>query len=143
MGTGQDGLEELSGDLSLGAGPVLRGLVEGVEGTEAVGVVLLKLFELTLQEDVLLGDVAENESNLGLVVGVLEDGAGELVHGGDTGTTGDQGDVVVLVGLPGVLGDGALHVESLTGLHVVHVLRHGTARVSLDDEVEVAGLVWI
>jgi hypothetical protein len=137
-GVGQDGLEELLGDNTLGTGPVLWGVVEGVEGAHTVGELVLEVFPLALEEDVLLGDVTEDEGDLCVVVGVLEDGAGELVHGGDAGTTSDQGDVVVLVGLPGVLGDGTLHVEPLSRLHVVKVLRHGTAGVLLDDKVDVA-----
>lgn len=143
LGVGQDSLEEIGGDHALRAGPVLRGVVEGVEGAHAVGVLVLEVFPLTLEENILLGDVAENEGDLCLVVGVVKDGAGELVHGGDTGTSGNEGDVVVLVLLPGVLGDGTLHVKSLSGLHVVKVLGHGATGVLLDDEVEVADGVLV
>lgn len=142
-GVGQDSLEKLLGDDTLGTGPVLWGVVEGVESAHAVGVLVLKIFPLTLEEDILLGDVAEDEGDLCVVVGVLEDGAGELVHGGDASTTSDQGNVVVLVGLPGVLGDGTLHVEPLAGMHVVKVLGHGTAGVLLDYEVDVANGVLV
>lgn len=138
VGRGDDGLQELLGDEALALGPVLGGLVEDVEGAETVGVLVLELLELLLEEDVLLGDVAEDEGDLGLVLGVLEDGARELVHGGDTGTAGNQGNVVVLVGLPRVLRDGALHLELLADSHVVHVLRHNATGVLLDNEVEVA-----
>ena len=49
----------------------------------------------------------------------------------------------MLVGLPRVLGDRTLHLERLTGSHAVHVLGHDTARVLLDDEVDVAGSVLV
>ena len=39
----------------------------------------------------------------------------------------------VLVGSPGVLGDGAFEVKSLTWGHVVYVLGHWTVRVFLDE----------
>ena len=139
----QDGLEKLLGDNTLGTGPVLWGVVEGVEGAHTVGELVLKVLPFALEKDVLLGNIAEDESNLCVVVGVLEDGAGELVHGGDAGAASNQSNVVVLVLLPGVLGDGALHVEPLSGLHVVEVLGHGAARVLLDDEVEVADGVLV
>lgn len=142
-GIGKDSLEKVLSDHALRAGPVLWGVVQRVEGAHAVRVLILEVLPFALEENVLLGNVAENESDLCLVVGVLKDGAGELVHGGDAGTTSDQGDVVVLVLLPGVLGDRTLHVESLSRLHVVKVLGHGTTGVLLDDEVEVANGVFI
>lgn len=142
-GTRNNSLQQLLGNEALALRPVLRRLVQNVESAEAVGVLVLEVFELLLEQDVVGGDVTKDKSHLGLVLGVLEDGAGELVHGGDAGAAGDQGDVVVLVGLPGVLGDGALHLERLAGGHVVHVLGHDAAGVALDDEVEVAGLVLV
>lgn len=95
--------------------------------------------QLLLQQDVVLGDVAEDQGHLGAVFGVLENMAGQLVHGRDTGATGDQADVVMLVGLPGVLGEGALERQALVDVHGVQVLGHGAARVGLDHELEVAG----
>lgn len=136
-------LQKLLSNESLALRPVLRRLVQNVESAEAVGVLVLEVLELLLEQDVVGGDVTKDEGDLGLVLGVLEDGAGELVHGGDAGATSDEGDVVVLVGLPGVLGDGALHLERLAGGHVVHVLGHDATGVALDDEVEVAGLVLV
>jgi hypothetical protein len=138
-----DGLEELLGDVALALRPVLRGLVKDVKGAEAVGVLVLELLKFRLEDDVVGGDVAVDERNLGLVLGVLEDGAGELVHGGDSGATSDQSDVVVLVGLPRVLGDGSLHLKRLAGCHVVHVLGHDATGVPLDNEVEVTGSVLV
>lgn len=143
VGRGDDGLEELLGDEALALRPVLRGLVKDVEGAEAVGELVLELLELGLEDDVVGGDVAVHEGNLGLVLGVLEDGAGELVHGGNSSATSDQSDVVVLVGLPRVLGDRALHLKRLARYHVVHVLGHDATGVPLDNEVEVAGSVLV
>ena len=143
VGRRDDSLEELLSNVALALRPVLRGLVKDVEGTEAVGVLVLELLELGLEDDVVGGDVAVDERNLGLVLGVLEDGAGELVHGGDSGATSDQSDVVVLVGLPRVLGDRSLHLKRLAGCHAVHVLGHDASGVPLDNEVEVTGSVLV
>lgn len=136
LGLGEDSLEELLGNVALVADPLLGGVVEDVESAEALGVGVLELVELLLEKDVLLSDVAEDKGDLGLVVGVVEDGAGELVHGGDTGTAGDEGDVGVLVLLPLVLGQRALDVEALAGNQVVDVGAHGAVGVLLDNEVK-------
>ena len=143
VGRRNDSLEELLGDEALALRPVLGGLVEDVEGAETVRELVLELLKFGLEQDIIGGDVTEDERDLGLVLGVLEDGAGELVHGSDTGAASNQGDVVVLVGLPRVLGNGALHLKGLSGSHAVHVLGHDAARVPLDDEVDVAGGVLI
>ena len=55
-------------------------MVEDVEGAEAVGEGVLEVLELGFEEDVGFGEVAEDEGDFGFVGGVLEDGAGELVH---------------------------------------------------------------
>ena len=55
-------------------------MVEDVEGAEAVRVGVLEVLELGLEEDVGLGEVAEDEGDFGLVGRVGEDAAGELVH---------------------------------------------------------------
>ena len=138
LGLGEHSLEELLADVAAVAGPGLRGLVQDVEGTEALRVRVLELGELLLEQDVLLGDVAEDEGDLGLVVGVAEDVAGDLVHGGDARAAGDEGDVVVLVLGHGVLGEGPLNVEALAGFHVVQVGAHGAVRVLLDKQIHIA-----
>jgi hypothetical protein len=139
---GEDSLQESLVDEARATLPVLRGLVEDVEGTEALGVGVLEILQLLLQENILLGDVTEDQSDLSLVLGVLEDLTGELVHGGDTGATGDQGDVVMLVGFPGVLDKRTLEGKALVDVHGVQVLRHGTVGIGLDDKLKVTGDVW-
>lgn len=116
----EHGLQELLGDKSLlEVGCVLGGVVKGVEDAETLGVGVLEVLELALEQDVILGHVTVDEGHLGLVLGVVEDGAGKLVHGGDTSSSGYKRDVVMLVGGPGVLWDWALDVKTLVGLHVV------------------------
>ena len=61
-------------------GPALGGLVEEVEGPEALRVGVFQVFEFAFQEDVVFGDVAEHEGDFGFVGGIFEDGARELVH---------------------------------------------------------------
>lgn len=141
LGLRKDGLQEFLGDVALAAGPLLGRLVEEVESLEALGVGVLEILELLLQEDVILADVTVDKSNLGLVLGVLEDLADELVHGSDTGTTGNQGNVLMLVGLPLVFGERALEGKTLVNVHAVQVLRHRSVGVGLDDKLEVARLV--
>lgn len=138
--SGDDRLEQVLGDVAAALLPLLRGLVEHVECAESLRELLLQLFQFLLEEDVLFRDIAENQGHLRLVLGVVEDRAAQLVHRGDTGTTSDQRNVVVLVALPRVLADRALEVEPLAGLHVVEVRRHGSVGVLLDDEVEKAAL---
>lgn len=61
-------------------GPALGGLVEEVEGAEALRVGVFEVFEFAFEEDVVFGDVAEDEGDFCFVLGVFEDGARELVH---------------------------------------------------------------
>lgn len=141
LGFRQDRLQEFLGHVAFATGPLLGRLVEKVECLKTLRVGVLQVLELLLQEDVLLADVSVDKGNLGLVVGVLEDGADQLVHGRDTGTTGDQGNVGVLIGFPGVLGERSLEVEALANIHAVQVRRHGSIGVALDDELQVSGCV--
>lgn len=141
LGLGEDSLEEVLGDVAAVADPLLGGVVEDVEGTEALGVGVLEVLELRLEQDVLVADVAVDDCYLGLVVGVVKDGAAELVHGGNASTAGNKGDVVVLVLGPGVLGERALDVQALANSHVVEVVAHGAIGVALDQEIHVAALI--
>lgn len=143
LGLWENGLEELLGDVALSASPLLGRVVQDVERTEPLRVRVLDFLEFLLQKDVLLGNITKDQRHLGLVVGVLEDGTDQLVHGRDARATGDQGNVLVLVGLPGVLGDRALEIQTLAYVHAVKVFRHGTIGIALHDEIQVAGLIWV
>lgn len=142
LGLRQHRLEQLLGHKALVALPLRRGLVERVKGAEALRVRVFEVLELLLEQDVLLRDVAVDERHLGLVVGVVEDGAADLVHGRDAGAAGDERNVLVLVGRPGVLGQWALEVEALAGHHVVHMRGHGATLIFLDDQVHEAFLAY-
>ena len=56
----------------------------------------------------------------------------------DACPTSNQGDVVMLVRLPRILGDRSLEFQPLIGLHVMQMLAHGTVRIPLDHEIEIA-----
>ena len=114
-----------------------------MKGAKAARVGILKVFELFLEQNVLLRDVAVHERDFGLVGGVVEDGADELVHGGYAGAASDEADVVVLVGRVRVFGNGAFHLEELPRDHVMEMGGHGAVRVAFDDEIEEAFLVCI
>ena len=121
--------------------PLLRRVIQHVEGPKPLRVLVLEVLPLALQEDVFLREVAEHERYFGLVVGVLEDRPRELVHGCYAGAAGDEGDVLVLVGRPRVFGDGPFEVEALGGFHVVEMFGHGAVVVALDYEInEAAGV---
>lgn len=141
LGLGENLLQQVLGDEAAATDPVLGGLVQGVERAEALRVSVLELVKLALQQNVLLGDVAEDEGDLGLVVGVLENGSHKLVHGGDTSATSDEGNVVVLVLRPGVLGERALDGKLLAHLEAVDVGAHGSIGVLLDQEVDEAPVI--
>jgi len=76
----QHRLQQLLGDMAAALRPAVRGLVEQVEGAEALRVGVFEVFEFALQQDVFFGQVAEDEGDFCFVGGVLEDGARELVH---------------------------------------------------------------
>ena len=139
----QNSLQQLLGNVALAALPLLGRVVEDVEGAEALGVCVLELLPFTLKQDILLGKVTKHQGNLGLILRVLEDGAGSLPHGGDAGSSCNQGNVFMLVGRPLVFWDRALDVQTLPGLEVVHVLGHGSVGVLLDDEIDGALLIDI
>lgn len=141
LGLWEHSLQQVLGDEALTASPALGRVVQNIEGPEALGIGVLEVLELLLQEDVILGDIAKNQSHLSLVLGVLEDLASQLVHRGDTSATSNQGDVVVLVSLPRVLGKRSLERHALVDIQAVEVLRHGPVRVRLDDELKEAGLL--
>lgn len=138
LGVGDHGLEQLLVDNSRSVFPARGRGVEGVKGTESIGEVFLELGQLIFHKNILLGQIAKYQGHLCLVFGVLEDGADQLEHGCDTCAAGDQSDVVVLVGRPGVFRDGTFEGECLAGFQGEDVVGHGAFGVDLDKEVEMA-----
>lgn len=140
--TGRPYGNHVAGDVTDAAGPARRGLVKNVVHTEA-SVFLGKGVQVLLQQDILRGNVGEDEVNLGLVTGgaATNDSANDLEHGSDTSAASNHTKVTDHVrGVDeGALGTSDL--ERLSNLHRRHVLGDVTGGVGLDQEVEVAGLV--
>lgn len=55
----------------------------------------------------------------------------------DARSTRNQRDMIVLVRLPRILGDGPLEIQPLLRLHAVQVLAHGPIVIALDHEINV------
>lgn len=111
-----------------------------------VGILLVQLVQLLLEQDVLGVNVGEQEVDLGGIVAavtgtVTDDSLDDLEHGGDTGTTSDHTNVTAHVGSVdhGTLGAADLH--GLADLESGQVLGDVTLGVSLDEQVEVTGLI--
>lgn len=134
-------LQQVFSDHALALLPVLRWLVEDMECAEAVGILLLEFINLILEDHVVLANIAKDHRHLGLVLGVVEDRAAQLPHGCDTGSTGDECDLIMLVGGPGVFRDRALDIEGLTGFHGMDVFAHRAVGVHFYDKVEEAACI--
>lgn len=141
LGLGKDGLQKFLADVTLAAGPALRGVVKDIEGAESLGVGVLQVLELLLKKNVLFLDVSKDQGDLGLVIGVLENLTSQLVHRSNSCSTSDQADVVVLVSFPRVLGKRSLEFQALVDVHAVDVFRHRAVGVLLDNKLQVTGLV--
>lgn len=100
-------LDELGCHIASGALPAINSLVDHVRDLETVGVGLGKGIELIFENDIFGGNVSENEIDLGLVCLVLQKSPDNLEHGSNTGTSSNQGDRFMLVGVEWVLGNGA------------------------------------
>lgn len=132
----------ISGDIADTTLPIRGGLVEDVVDAETL-VLSGQSIEILLQQDILGGDVCEDEVNLGDVAGLAaaDDGADNLEHWGDTGTAGDHTKVADHVGSVDEGALGAADLDGLADAETRQVLGDVSGRVGLDQEVEVAGLV--
>ena len=129
----KDSLQQiLVNESLLEARRILRWLVQNVEGAESLWESVLEVVKLMLKEDIFLSDIAENQSDLGLILWVVEDSASDLETWGDSSSTSDKSDVLVLVGLIWVFWHWALKLESLVWSHVVEVCGHWPVLVLLD-----------
>lgn len=127
----QHRLEHILCNVALALLPPLWRIVEDVKRAEASRVRIFELVELLTEQNILFGNVAKDERNLCIVVGVVEDAPHYLVHGRDAGAAGNHGDVVVLVGLPFVFWEGAFDFERVARFEGVDVLGHGAVGVLL------------
>lgn len=118
---GENRLQQLLRDKAGSLRPVRRRLVKEVKHAETLRIRVFQLLKLALQQDVVLGDVAVDEGDLGLVVGRGEDLADQLVHGRDSCAARYHAEVVVLVGFPRVFGERTLEGQTLAYGHVMEV----------------------
>lgn len=138
------GLEEvllkvLLGDETSLALPAGGGLVKEEVELELLGVLGGNGLKLVLEQNVRLGHVTVEQANLGLVSGILLDGVDELVKRGDTTATTNEADLLVEVGLVGVLGDGSLEGNSIIEVEAEDVVTKLAGLVSLNQELERTG----
>lgn len=121
-----------------------RRIADRVHRLETVGELALQFPKLGLKKHVRVAVDAEDEGDLRLVLGVLEDGARELIHGGDARTAGDESDLGVLVGRPFVSEQRAgFERERLAWKQGVEMVAHFTVWVALYEKVDVAGRIWV
>lgn len=122
------------------ASPALRGVVEDVVNSEAT-VLTSHAVKFVLHENVLGVNVGEDQVNLSLVARstATENGLGNLVHGGDTGTTSDHSETTDHVGLVSHGTLGTLDLDGVTNLHLRKMSADVAGRVALDEDIEVAG----
>lgn len=136
-------LDHLGGDEADAAGPARRGLVQDVVDAEAL-VLGGEGVEVLLEQNVLLGDVGEDEVDLGAVAGRLaaaDDGLDDLQHGRDARAAGDHAKVTHHVGLVGEGALGPAHADRLAHGEGREVLADVARGVRLDEEVKVARLL--
>lgn len=138
-------LDHVRGDETDTTSPALRRVVEDVVDAETV-VLLGQLLKLILHEDIVGVHVGEDQVDLGGVVStvtgtVANDSLDDLVHGGDTSTTGDHTNVTAHVGSVHHGALGATDLHGLTNLQGSQVLGDVTLGVGLDKEIEVASLI--
>lgn len=132
----------VGGDVAHTTGPALGRPVQDVVHPEAA-VLGDEGVQVLLEQDVLLGDVGEDEVDLGPVAGLAaaDDGLDDLQHGGDAGAAGDHAEVAHHVGR---VGEGALGAPDADGLadgQGGEVLADVAGGVRLDEQVEVARLL--
>ena len=124
------------------ARPVLRWVVKDVVNAN-VGILVGESVKILLEQNVLSGDIGEDEVNLCPVTSsaTTHNGADDLKHGGDTGTTSDHAKVADHVGLVDEGTLRALDTNSLANNQGGHVLGDVALGVALDQEIKVAGLM--
>lgn len=98
--------------------------------------------EVLLEKNILLGDVGEDQVDLGAiaVLAAADDGLDDLQHGSDAGTTSNHAEGAHHVGSvhEGTLG--AANTNRLTNAQRGNVLADVALRVRLDQQVEAARL---
>lgn len=136
-------LEVLLRDVSGLAIPASTGLVNKEMELELVGVLSLDFFQFALEQNVLFGLGAVEQVDLGVVLGVPGNAVDQLVERRDAGATSNEGNLLVLVGGPRVLGEGSHEGDGLVEAKVEDVVTKLAVGVSLDDQTEATGLIEV
>lgn len=124
----------IGSDVADTAGPTLGGVVEDVVDANTL-VLGSEGVEVLLEEDILRGDVGEDEVDLGAVAGLAaaDDGADDLEHGGDAGAAGNHAKVADHVGGVDKGALGAADADGLADEERGHHLGDVALRVRLDE----------
>lgn len=135
-------LNHVSGDKADATSPALRRLVQNVVDAEAL-IFSRERIEVLLEQNVLLGDVGEDQVDLGAVtcLAAADDSLDDLQHGRDSRAARNHTKVAHHVGRVGEGALGATHADRLAHGERREVLADVAGGVRLDEEVEVTGLL--
>lgn len=134
--------DHVGGDVADAASPSLRRVIKDIVDADTL-VLGSQGLEVFSQEDVLRGDIGEDEVDFGLVTSLAttNNGADNLQHGGDTSASSDHTKVTNHVGGVDEGTLGTADSNALADHERGHVLGDVALGVGLDQEVEEAGLV--
>ena len=106
-------------------------------------VLLSERIQVLLEEDILLGDIGEDEVHLGLVASsaALNDGLDNLEHGRNAGSTRNHAEVAHHVRGVDERALGAADTDGLPDVDARQVLGDVASGIRLHEEIEVTGLV--
>ena len=106
-------------------------------------IILGQCIQVLLQQDILLGDIGENEVHLGVVASssASHDGFDDLQHGSNTGSTSDHTKAADHVRGVNEGALGSLDFDSLANFEGGHELGDVALWVRLDEEIKETGLV--
>lgn len=138
-----DLLQQLLRHIPLSIRRICHWVAHRVHGLEPVGELLFKLLKFLLQEHILVRVDAKDERDGRLVLRVAENALRELVDRRDACAAGDEGDVVVAVGLPLVALYGEGEEELLAWCEGVDVCALLAVWVLLYHEFEVSGVICL
>lgn len=137
-------LQKLSGNIPFRETRARSRIADRIHSPESIRELLLQFPQLRLKKHICIAIDAEDEGHLGLVLGILEDGVSQLVHGCDTSATGDESDLRVLVGRPFVSEQWAgFERECLAWNQGVKMVAHFAVRVALYEKIDMARLIWV
>lgn len=134
-------LNHVGSDKADSTSPAISWLVQNVVDAEAL-VLGSERIEILLEQNILLGDVGEDQVDLSAVtcLAAANDGLDDLQHGSNTRTARNHTKVAHHVGCVGEGALGSTNADGLAHGERCKVLADITGGVRLDEQVEVAGL---